>query len=71
METRVKSYKTIEDAGQFAFIGEAGGGVRIFTSEQGSLSFGVRFHHISNGGTPGSNRGLDQFVFYAGFSIFR
>ena len=61
----------IEDAGSFAFVGEAGGGVRIFTSERRAVSLGVRFHHISNGDRSGSNRGLNQFVIYAGFSIFK
>jgi len=36
----------IEDAGQFAWVGEAGGGVRIFTSERRAVNIGVRFHHI-------------------------
>ena len=61
----------IEDAGQFAYVGEAGGGVRIFTSERRAVNLGVRFHHISNGDRSGSNRGLNQFVIYAGFSIFK
>lgn len=61
----------IEDAGKFAWVGEAGGGVRIFTSERRAVNLGVRFHHISNGDRQGSNRGLNQFVIYAGFSIFR
>jgi hypothetical protein len=61
----------IEDAGQFAYVGEAGGGVRIFTSERRAVNIGVRFHHISNGDRTGSNRGLNQFVIYAGFSIFK
>lgn len=61
----------IEDSGQFAFVGEAGGGVRIFTADKRAVSIGVRFHHISNGDRAGSNRGLNQFVIYAGFSIFK
>jgi Lipid A 3-O-deacylase (PagL) len=61
----------IEDAGSFAYVGEAGGDVRIFTSERRAVSLGVRFHHISNGDRQGSNRGLNQFVIYAGFSIFK
>ncbi|HET6852091.1 MAG TPA: acyloxyacyl hydrolase [Pyrinomonadaceae bacterium] len=61
----------IEDAGQFAYVGEAGGGVRIFTSERRAVNIGIRFHHISNGDRSGSNRGLNQFVIYAGFSIFK
>ncbi len=61
----------IEDSGQFSFVGEAGTGVRIFTSDERAVSLGVRFHHISNGNRSGANRGLNQFVFYAGFSIFK
>ena len=61
----------IEDAGQFAWVGEAGGGVRIFTSPRRAVNLGVRFHHISNGDRQGSNRGLNQFVIYAGFSVFK
>ena len=61
----------IEDAGKLALVGEAGGGIRIFTSERKAVTFGVRFHHISNGDTSGSNRGLNQFVIYAGFSCFK
>ncbi|HTG86365.1 MAG TPA: acyloxyacyl hydrolase [Pyrinomonadaceae bacterium] len=61
----------IEDSGQFQFVGEAGGGVRIFTSDKRAVSIGVRFHHISNGDRHGANRGLNNFVFYAGFSIFK
>jgi hypothetical protein len=61
----------IEDAGRFAWVGEGGGGLRFFTSERRAVSVGVRFHHISNGDRQGSNRGLNQFVFYAGFSVFK
>ena len=61
----------LPDSGQFAFVGEAGAGVRIFTSERRAATLGVRFHHISNGDRLGSNRGLNQFVIYAGFSIFK
>ena len=61
----------LPDAGKFAFVGEAGGGVRVFTSERRALMVGLRFHHISNGDRSGSNRGLNQFVIYGGFSFFR
>ncbi len=61
----------IEDSGQFQFVGEFGGGVRIFTSERRAVNIGVRFHHISNGDRSGSNRGLNNFVIYAGFSVFK
>jgi hypothetical protein len=61
----------IEDSGQFAYVAQGGAGVRIFTSARRAVTLGVKLHHISNGNRSGSNRGLNQFVIYAGFSIFR
>jgi len=61
----------LPDAGRFAFVGEAGGGLRIFTSDRRAVTLGLRFHHISNGDRSGSNRGVNQFVIYGGFSIFK
>jgi hypothetical protein len=61
----------LQDAGSLALVGETGGGIRIFTSERRAVTLGVRFHHISNGDRSGSNRGLNQFVIYGGFSIFK
>jgi Lipid A 3-O-deacylase (PagL) len=61
----------LPDAGKLALVGEAGAGVRVFTSPRRALSFGVRFHHISNGDRSGANRGLNQFIVYAGFSVFK
>jgi hypothetical protein len=61
----------LPDAGKLALVGETGAGLRIFTSARRAVSLGVRFHHISNGDRAGSNRGLNQFIFYAGFSIFK
>ena len=61
----------LPDAGKLALIGETGAGVRVFTSARRALSFGVRFHHVSNGDRSGSNRGYNQFIFSAGFSVFK
>jgi hypothetical protein len=61
----------LPDAGKFAFVGEAGAGLRVFTSGRRALTLGLRFHHISNGDRLGANRGLNQFVLYAGFSFFQ
>jgi hypothetical protein len=61
----------LPDAGKLALVGETGAGLRIFTSERRAVTLGVRFHHISNGDRAGSNRGLNQFIFYAGFSVFK
>ncbi len=61
----------LPDAGRFAFTGDADGGVQIFTRPDRAFVLGVKFHHISNGGRSGANRGLNQFVVFAGFSVFR
>ena len=61
----------LPDAGKFAYVGEAGTGLRIFTSGRRAVTLGVRFHHISNGNREGANRGLNEFVVYAGFSVFK
>jgi hypothetical protein len=61
----------LPDAGQFAYVGEGSAGLRVFTSDRRAWSFGVRLHHISNGNRLGANRGLNEFIFFAGFSIFR
>jgi hypothetical protein len=61
----------LPDSGKLALVGETGAGLRVFTSERWAMSFGVRFHHISNGDSAGSNRGLNQFIVYAGFSVFK
>jgi hypothetical protein len=61
----------LPDAGRFAFALETGAGVRMFTSMRHAVTIGVRLHHISNGGRPPVNRGLNQLVIYAGFSVFK
>jgi hypothetical protein len=61
----------LPDAGKFAFTAEIGTGVRIFTSQNRAITIGVGLHHISNGGRPPVNRGLNQLVIYAGFSVFK
>lgn len=61
----------LPDSGKLALVGEAGGGIRIFNEKRGAATLGLRFHHISNGDRAGANRGLNQFVFYLGFSIFK
>ena len=61
----------LPDASRFVFTLEGGGGVRVFTSPRRALTLGVRLNHVSNGDRAGSNRGLNQFVFYTGFSVFK
>lgn len=61
----------LPDAGRFAFTGDADGGVHIFTRPDRAITLGVKFHHISNGDRTGANRGLNQFIVFAGFSVFK
>lgn len=61
----------LPDAGRFAFNGDAEGGVHVFTRPGRAVILGIKFHHISNGDRMGANRGLNQFVFFGGFSVFR
>jgi len=53
------------------FLIDLGGGVRIRTSERRAVSVGYKFLHISNGFTSAVNPGVDNNVFYVGFSILR
>lgn len=53
------------------FLIDAGGGVRIKTGERRAISLGYKFLHISNGFTSPVNPGVDNNVFYAGFSILK
>ncbi len=53
------------------FVIDVGGGVRIKTGERRAISVGYKFLHISNGFTTPVNPGVDNNVFYVGFSILR
>jgi Lipid A 3-O-deacylase (PagL) len=53
------------------FLIDLGGGVRIKTGERLALSLGYKFLHISNAFTSPVNPGVDNNVFYAGFSILK
>ena len=53
------------------FLIDVGGGVRIRVSSRRRISFGYKFLHISNGFTSAFNPGVDNNVFYAGFSLLR
>lgn len=53
------------------FLIDVGGGVRIKTGERRAISLGYKFLHISNGFTSAVNPGVDNNIFYAGFSILR
>jgi hypothetical protein len=53
------------------FLIDIGGGVRIKTGQRRAISLGHKFLHISNGFTSPINPGVDNNVFYAGFSILK
>jgi hypothetical protein len=53
------------------FLIDLGGGVRIKTGQRRAISLGYKFLHISNGFTSPVNPGVDNNVFYAGFSLLK
>jgi hypothetical protein len=53
------------------FLIDVGGGVRVRAGPRHAISFGYKFLHISNGFTSAVNPGVDNTVFYAGFSILK
>lgn len=53
------------------FLIDVGGGIRIRAGERREISLGYKFLHISNGFTSPVNPGVDNNVFYAGYSILK
>jgi hypothetical protein len=63
--------ENLPDASGLNFFFDFGGGVRWRVGERGAVSLGYRFLHISNAGTTSFNPGVDNNVFYAGYSFLR
>jgi len=61
----------VPDATGLNFLIDVGGGVRFKTGQRRAISLGYKFLHISNGFTTAVNPGVDNNVFYAGFSILK
>lgn len=59
------------DASGLNFFFDLGAGVRRRAGERGAVSLGYRFFHISNAGTTSFNPGVDNNVFYVGYSFLR
>lgn len=59
------------DATGLNFFFDGGGGIRWRVSPRGAVSLGYRFFHISNAGTTRFNPGVDNNVFYLGYSFLR
>jgi hypothetical protein len=53
------------------FFFDIGAGARWNVSERGAVALGYRFLHISNAGTTNFNPGLDNNIFYVGYSFLR
>jgi hypothetical protein len=53
------------------FLIDVGGGIRIKTRSLRAITLGYKFLHISNGFTSAVNPGVDNNIFYAGFSILK
>jgi hypothetical protein len=53
------------------FLIDLGGGVRFKMDEKRAITLGYKFLHISNGFTSPVNPGVDNNVFYAGFSYLK
>lgn len=59
------------DASGLNFLFDFGAGVHWTTSSRRAVSLGYRFLHISNAGTTSFNPGVDNSVFYVGYSFLR
>ncbi|MBV9760942.1 MAG: acyloxyacyl hydrolase [Acidobacteriaceae bacterium] len=59
------------DATALNFIFDFGGGLQWTVTQRNAISFGYKFLHISNANTTATNPGVDNNVFYAGFSFLR
>jgi hypothetical protein len=55
----------------FNFTPQGGMGAYWLTGEHHTLSFGARFHHISNAGITDPNPGHNAIYFYGGFSWWK
>jgi hypothetical protein len=53
------------------FLIDVGGGVKLRVGARHAVSLGYKFLHISNGFTSAVNPGVDNNVFYAGFSVMK
>ena len=59
------------NATSFNFLFDFGVGLRWNLNSKHALSFGYKFLHISNAGRTSDNPGVDNNVFYVGFSLLR
>ena len=55
---------------RFQFTADIGGGIDIRLKNKRALTLGYKYFHISNGDRGAINPGIDNQVFYAGYTFF-
>lgn len=55
---------------RFTFTADIGGGIEIRLKEKRSVSVGYKYFHISNAGRGELNPGIDNNLFYVGYTFF-
>jgi len=55
---------------RFNFTADLGGGVDIRLKENRALTLGYKYYHISNAGRGIQNAGIDNNLFYVGYTFF-
>ncbi len=60
-----------ESGAKFNFTADVGGGVQVMLKNKKAITFGYKYHHLSNGNFAVDNPGFDSNVFYVGFSVFK
>ena len=61
----------VPNATSLNFLFDFGGGLVWRLDRRHSVRFGYKFLHVSNAGRTVVNPGIDNNVFYAGFSFFK
>lgn len=55
---------------RFAFTADVGAGLEIKLKEKRAITFGYKYYHISNGNRGLENPGIDNNLFYIGYTFF-
>jgi len=55
---------------RFTFTADIGAGVEIMLKEKRSVTLGYKYFHISNAGRGDLNPGIDNNLFYVGYTFF-
>ena len=55
---------------RFQFTADVGGGVEIRLKDKKAVTLGYKYYHISNGNRGIVNPGIDNNLFYVGYTFF-